>query len=114
MHANKLIQDFISRFQARKWDSMSAILPIAQFGSDGIIGFIEAVIQEIPNCHTYTDAALSFLPLEDWPQVVRIAVNALLQDKMNQAAQSVIRTQRIGTYIIVHVKGCWRRAYLMS
>ncbi len=31
MHANKLIQDFISRFQARKWDSMSAILPIAQF-----------------------------------------------------------------------------------
>lgn len=91
MHANKLIQDFISRFQARKWDSMSAILPIAQFGPDGIIGFIEAVIQEIPNCHTYTDAALSFLPLEDWPQVVRIAVNALLQDKMNQAAQSVIR-----------------------
>jgi len=35
MHANKLIQDFISRFQARKWDSMSAILPIAQFGPMG-------------------------------------------------------------------------------
>src|SRR5215469_1608339 len=70
---------------------MSVILPIAHFGSDGITGFIEAVIQETPNCHTYTDAALSFLPLEDWPQVVQIAVNALLQDKTNKAAQSVER-----------------------
>jgi len=69
---------------------MSAILPIAQFGPDGIIGFIEAVIQEISNCHTYTDAALSFLPLEDWPRAVQIAVSALLQDKTNKAAQSVV------------------------
>ncbi len=49
-----------------------------------------AVMQEHPQGGTFLDAAISFLPQDDWPKLVQAALEFLKQDSENEAAATII------------------------
>ena len=57
---------------------------------EAIAELVIAVIENHPNGGTFLDAAVSFLPQDDWNRLVEKALAVLQDNKDNHAAESVI------------------------
>ena len=86
-----IIENLVTEFQARRWQSepMSKAMHIAWHHPEAVKDLALAVMRALPEGGTFLDAALSFLPEEDWPQIIEKAVAALEADDHNEAAEAV-------------------------
>lgn len=84
----------ISLASNREWEAyeatMSAFLKQLQTDPSALVDFTSLVMENYPKGGTFFDAALSFLPLEDWPAVVHQAMVRLRSDPANKAAESIL------------------------
>jgi len=89
-----IYQAAITMFSTRDWSfyatCMSKFFIHIQRWPDTITHLVRMVLDELPQGGTFFDAALSFLPMEQWPEVVQMAVTALWQKADHKAAQQII------------------------
>lgn len=69
---------------------MQQFLDIAQNAPFDIVHIARLIMDRFPHGGTFFDAALSFLPLSDWPLIVQEAIIALHQNADNEAAHSIL------------------------
>src|SRR6266446_5636011 len=86
------IEALIRNFQERGWESkpFDHVFNIALDHPETIQRLAFEVMAQIPKGGTFFHAALSFLPMADWPSVVQYALNVIERDRTNEAAESVI------------------------
>lgn len=86
------IENLIAEFKAKQWASepMEKALRLATSAPQDIASLVWKVMKELPRGGPFLDAALSFLPDSDWPELVRTAIKHLRMDANNRAAASVI------------------------
>lgn len=86
------IDEIITDFQKLGWKSepFERTMSLAQQNPELVASFIKAVVTRIPKGGTFHDAAMSFLQESDWPDVVEHALNALTDNRQNEAAHAVI------------------------
>ncbi|MGI4792149.1 MAG: hypothetical protein ACRYFS_25275 [Janthinobacterium lividum] len=87
-----LIQQFIEDFQQKKWAAQpyERAMNLLESHPEMLVSFINAVVTELPQGGTYHDAVFSFLPLEDFPQIVDHALSEFARNNQNEAAEAVI------------------------
>lgn len=86
------VDKFIANFKDKGWrsDPMEHAIAIALEHPEWLADLVEQVIDQIPEGGTFFRAALSFLPLAEWPGQVQHALAALEKNSANEAAESLI------------------------
>lgn len=87
-----LIQQFITDFQQKRWDAkpFERAMEIVTLHPEYLVPFINAITTELPEGGTFHDVLFSFLPLEDFPQIVAHALAEFARSGKNEAAEAVI------------------------
>ena len=82
----------ITDFKAKKWSSkpFERMADIIRGKPDQVLPFVRAVLNKLPDSGTFLHASLSFLPQEEWPEVVEASVGRLIESKEHESAESVI------------------------
>lgn len=86
------IAQLISEFKKSRWKSnpFDAAQQIALESPERVHDLINAIVDELPEGGTFHDMAMSFLPIDEWPAVVRHALAALERQPKNDAAAAVV------------------------
>jgi hypothetical protein len=86
------IGELIDKFKAERWDSRpyDRALEIARGTPERVGELVTRIVREIPKGGTFLDMVISFMPLEDFPDVVRAALDVLARDPENEAAGDTI------------------------
>lgn len=102
--AEALISSIITEFKKYGWqfDLMQPALQLATDHPNAIVDFTLAVMRELPEGGTFLDATLSFLPMQDWPRLVQVVVNTLLEQPNNEAAIAVLLYASLQSPSTVH------------
>jgi hypothetical protein len=87
------IETLISDFKHRGWESepMDKVLDIAHKSAADAARLAHRLVDELPKGSTFFDAVLSFVPLDEWPELVRHAIAAFAHNKDNESAEAVFR-----------------------
>jgi hypothetical protein len=96
----KLIQSFLER----GWESkpFDIAFDIALNHPEKIQSLALEMMEQVPTGATFFDALLSFLPMDDWPEVVRQALNTLDHAEGNKAAENVIEYANLQCLSVLH------------
>lgn len=83
--------DLIHEFKAKKWDSnpFERMADILVGKPENVTPFVERVLNELPNSGTFFDTALGYLPEEQWPHLVELAVQQWERSSKHETAESV-------------------------
>lgn len=83
--------DFITEFKAKKWESnpFETMADILAGNSANVPPFVERVLMELPESGTFFHTALTYLPEENWPRLVEMAVQEWLKNSEHETAESV-------------------------
>jgi hypothetical protein len=82
----------ISDFKATKWASnpFERVADIIHGTPGQLPSLVRAIVEQLPTSGTFLDAALSFLPLKDWQEIVDLSIGILKSSKTNESAESVV------------------------
>jgi hypothetical protein len=94
LDTQSIYQRIISVVNNREWKAYEEIIEVfltsLQKAPSTLIAFASMVMENCPNGGTFFDTSLSYLPLNDWPTLVDLAMVKLRRDPTNKAAKSII------------------------
>ena len=88
--ARQQIDGILELLKSKHSAPIEQSLTLAGMYPEAIVEFAIAVIEKHPKGGTFLDAALSFLPQDDWDRLIEKALAVLQDNKDNHAAESVI------------------------
>ena len=102
--ATNPVDQLIRGFKTKNWRSepMERAMAIAVEHPEMLLRLAQEVMEQIPEGGTFLDAALSFLPMDDWPELVRLALQAWRNSKKCESAGSVIAYASLQCPAVLH------------
>jgi len=98
------VEALIREFRERGWESkpFDRAFDLALNQPEAIQRLAFGMLEQVPKGATFLDALLSFLPMADWPEVVRQALTALDHVERNETAESVIEYASLQSLSALH------------
>jgi hypothetical protein len=89
---NQTVKKIIYDFKERRWNSqpMERSLELVLASPDAATHLLREALIEIPQGGTFLDAVISFLPDEEFPNLVENAITIFRRDRGNETAQAIL------------------------
>jgi hypothetical protein len=95
-----LIRDV--KHQGHGSNALDKVLDIALNHPETVADLVLSIMDELPGGGTFHDAALSFLPMPDWPVVIQHSLSALERTTENEAAEATIAYASLQSVSALH------------